>query len=111
MKRLDEYEGTEYEVNKKDKYHNVFDYMLQQWDNHNHEQFWISAFDLERVLNKLSDEDSDIYLMHKERHLKQKQISDILGKSQAYVTRRMKVIENTIEYDMLDDGERTETQI
>lgn len=107
----DEYEGTEYEVHKKDRYHNVFDYMLQQGDNHNHEQFWINAFDLERVLNKLSDEDLNIYLMHKERHLKQKQIAAMLGKSEAYVTRRMKVIEDTIEYDMLDDGERTETQI
>lgn len=107
----DEYEGTEYDVHKKDKYRNVFDFMLQQWDNHNHEQFWISAFDLERVLNKLSDEDLEIYLMHKERHLKQKQIAAILGKSEAHVTRRMKVIEDTIEYDMLNDGERTETQI
>mgnify|MGYP006990179547 CR=1 FL=1 len=35
--------------------------MLQQWDNHNHEQFWINALDLERVLNKMSDEDLDIY--------------------------------------------------
>lgn len=107
----DEYEGTEYDVHKKDKYRNVFDFMLQQWDNHNHEQFWINALDLERVLNKLSDEDLDIYLMHKERHLKQKQIAAILGKSETHVTRRMKVIEDTIEYDMLDDGERTETQI
>lgn len=107
----DEYEGTEYEVHKNDRYYNVFDYMLQQGDNHNHEQFWINAIDLERVLNKLSDEDLDIYLIHKEQHLKQKQIAVILGKSEAHVTRRMKVIEDTIEYDMLDDGERTETQI
>lgn len=107
----DEYEGTEYDVHKNDRYHNVFDFMLQQWDNHNHEQFWINAFDLERVLNKLSNEDMDIYLMHKERHLKQKQIAAKLGKSEAYITRRMKVIEDTIEYDMLNDGERTETQI
>ena len=34
-----------------------------------------------------------------------------LGKSEAHVTRRMKVIEDTIEYDLLNDGERTETQI
>ena len=70
-----------------------------------------SAIDLERVLNKLSDEDLDIYLMHKEQHLKQKQIAAKLGKSEAHVTRRMKVIEDIIEYDMLDDGERTDTQI
>lgn len=95
----DEYEGTEYEVHKNDRYHNVFDYMLQQGDNHNHEQFWINAIDLERVLNKLSDEDLDIYLMHKEQHLKQKQIAAKLGKSEAHVTRRMKVIEDIIEYD------------
>ncbi|MDE6059483.1 MAG: sigma-70 region 4 domain-containing protein [Clostridia bacterium] len=107
----DEYEGTEYDVRKNDRYYNVFDFMLQQWDNHNHEQFWINAFDLERVLNKLSDEDLDIYLLHKERHLKQKQIAETLGKSEAHVTRRMKVIEDTIEYDLLDDGERTKTQI
>lgn len=107
----DEYEGTEYEVHKKDRYRNVFDFMLQQGDNHNHEQFWINAFDLERVLNKLSDEDLDIYLMHKEQHLKQKQIAAMLGKSQAHITRRRKVIEDTIEYDMLDNGERTKTEI
>lgn len=107
----DEYEGTEYDVRKNDKYYNVFGFMLQQWDNHDHEQFWINAFDLERVLNTFSDEDLDIYLYAKEKHLKQKQIAAILGKSKAYVTRRMKVIEDNIEYDMLDDGERTETQI
>ncbi len=107
----DEYEGTEYDVHKKDKFRNVFDFMLQQWDNHNHEQFWINALDLERVLNKMSDEDLDIYIMHKEQHLKQKQIAAMLGKSEAHLTRRMKVIEDAIERDMLDDGERTETQI
>lgn len=107
----DEYEGTEYDVHKKDKYRNVFDFMLQQWDNHNHEQFWINALDLERVLNKMSDEDLDIYIMHKEQHLKQKQIAAMLGKSEAHLTRRMKVIEDAIERDILDDGERTETQI
>lgn len=107
----DEYEGTEYDVHKKDKYRNVFDFMLQQWDNHNHEQFWINVLDLERVLNKMSDEDLDIYIMHKEQHLKQKQIAAMLGKSEAHLTRRMKVIEDAIERDMLDDGERTETQI
>ncbi len=107
----DEYEGTEYDVHKNNRYYNVYDFMLQQWDNHNHEQFWINAFDLERVLNKLSDEDLDIYLYAKGKHLKQKQIAAILGKSEAHVTRRMKVIEDTIEYDLLNDGERTETQI
>ena len=107
----DEYEETEYDIHKKDKYCNVFDFMLQQWDNHNHEQFWINASDLEKVLNKLSDEDLNIYIYAKEKHLKQKQIAVIIGKSEAYVTRRMKAIEDTIEYDMLDDGERTETQI
>ncbi len=107
----DEYEGTEYDVHKNNRYYNVYDFMLQQWDNHNNEQFWINAFDVERVLNKLSDEDLDIYLMHKERHLKQKQIAVILGKSETHVTRRMKVIEDAIERDMLDDGERTDTQI
>lgn len=107
----DEYEGTEYDVHKKDKYRNVFDFMLQQWDNHNHEQFWINALDLERVLNKMSDEDLDIYIMHKEQHLKQKQIAAMLGNSEAHLTRRMKVIEDAIERDMHDDGERTETQI
>ncbi len=107
----DEYEGTEYDVHKKDKYYNVFEFMLQQWDKHNHETFWINALDLEMVLNKLSDEDLDIYLYAKEQHFKQKQIAAMLGRSEAHITRRMKVIEDAIEYDMLDDGERTETQI
>ncbi len=107
----DEYEGTEYDVHRKDRYYNVYDLMLQQWDNHNHEQFWVNAFDLERVLNRLSDEDLDIYIYAKEKHLKQKQIAVLIGKSESYVTRRMKYIESTIEHDMLDDGERTKTEI
>lgn len=107
----DEYEGMEYDVHRKDRYYNVYDLMLQQWDNHNHEQFWVNAFDLERVLNKLSDEDLDIYLYAKEQHLKQKQIAVLIGKSESYVTRRMKCIEDTIELDMLDDGERIKTEI
>lgn len=43
--------------------------------------------------------------------MKQKQIAVLIGESESYVTRRMKVIEDAMEYDMLDDGERTETQI
>lgn len=107
----DEYEGTEYDVYKNDKYHNVFDFMLQQGENFDHEQFWVNSFDLERVLNIFTDEDLDIYLYAKEKHLKQKQIAVLIGKSESYVTRRMKVIEDTIEKDLLDDGERTKTQI
>ena len=107
----DEYEGTEYDVYKNDKYHNVFDFMLQQGENFDHEQFWVNSFDLERVLNTFMDEDLDIYLYAKEKHLKQKQIAVLIGKSESYVTRRMKVIEDTIEKDLLDDGERTKTQI
>ena len=107
----DEYEGTEYDVHKNDRYYNVFDFMLQQWDNHNHEQFWINAMDLERVLNSLSDEDLDIYLYAKEKHLKQKQIAGIIGKSESYITRRMKFIEDKIERDMIDDGELTHKEI
>ena len=107
----DEYEGTEYDVHKNDRYYNVFDFMLQQWDNHNHEQFWINAMDLERVLNSLSDEDLDIYLHAKEKHLKQKQIAGIIGRSESYITRRMKFIEDKIERDMIDDGELTPKEI
>lgn len=106
-----EYEKLEYEPKKNDRYVSTLDAMLQHWDKFEHEQFWVNAFDLERVLNTLSDEDLDIYLYAKEKHLKQKQIAYLLGKSEAYITRRMKVIEDTIEYDMLDDVERTETQI
>ena len=100
----DEYEGTEYDVHVKNKYYNICDFMLQQWDDHDHEQFWTNAFDLERVLNKLSDEDLDIYLYAKERRLKQKYIAAIMGLSEAHITRRMRFIEDKIEYDMLDDG-------
>ena len=106
-----EYEKLEYEPKKNDKFVSTLDVMLQHWDRFEHEQFWVNAFDLERVLNTLSDEDLDIYLYAKEKHLKQKQISAILGKSEAYITRRMKVIEDTIEYDMLDNDERTKTEI
>ena len=106
-----EYEKLEYEPKINDKYVGTFDVMLQHWDKFEHEQFWVNAFDLERVLNTFSEEDLDIYLYAKEKHLKQKQIAAILGKSEAYITRRMKYIEDKIEYDMLDNGERTKTEI
>ncbi len=106
-----EYEKLEYEPKKNDKYVSTLDVMLQHWDKFEHEQFWVNAFDLERVLNTLSDEDLDIYLYAKEKHLKQKHIAAILGKSEAYITRRMKVIEDAVEYDMLNNGERTKTEI
>lgn len=106
-----EYEKLEYEPKKNDRYVSTLDVMLQHWDKFEHEQFWVNAFDLEKVLNTFSDEDLDIYLYAKEKHLKQKQIASILGRSEAYITRRMKVIEDTIEYDMLNNGERTKTEI
>ncbi len=106
-----EYEKLEYEPMMNDRYVSTLDVMLQHWDKFEHEQFWVNAFDLERVLNTLSDEDLDIYLFAKEKYLKQKQIALLIGKSESYVTRRMKVIEDTIEYDMLDNGERTKTEI
>ena len=62
-------------------------------------------------MNTFSEEDLDIYLYAKEKHLKQKQIACLLGKSESYVTRRMKYIEDAIEYDMLDNGERKKTEI
>ena len=82
----------------------TLDALLSSWDKFDHESFWINAFDLERVLNSFSDEDLDIYLYAKEQHLKQKQIAAIIGKSEAYVTRRMKFIEDAIEWNMIDDG-------
>lgn len=106
-----EYEKLEYEPKINDRYVCTFDVQLQQWDRHNHEQFWVNALDLERVLNTFTDEDLDIYLYAKEKHLKQKQIAVLIGKSESYVTRRMKVIEDAIEIDMLNDGERTKTEI
>ena len=106
-----EYEKLEYEPKINDKYVSTFDVMLQHWDKFEHEQFWVNAFDLERVLNTFSEEDLDIYLYAKEKHLKQKQIACLLGKSESYVTRRMKYIEDTIEYDILDNGEQTKTEI
>lgn len=106
-----EYEKSEFELKKNDRYVNTLDVMLQHWDKFEHEQFWVNAFDLERVLNTLSDEDLDIYLYAKEGHLKQKQIAVLIGKSESYITRRMKFIEGAIERDMLDDGERTKTEI
>ena len=106
-----EYEKLEYEPKMNDRYVSTLDVMLQQWDKFEHEQFWVNAFDLERVLNTFSDEDLDIYLYAKEKHLKQKQIALLIGKSESYVTRRTKYIEDYIEYDMLDNGERTKTEI
>lgn len=106
-----EYEKLEYEPKNNDKYVSTLDTLLQHWDKFEHEQFWVNALDLESVLNTFTDEDLDIYLYAKEKHLKQKQIAVLIGKSESYVTRRMKVIEDTIERDMLDNGERTKTEI
>lgn len=106
-----EYEKLEYEPKKNDKYVSTLDTLLQHWDRFEHEQFWVNALDLESVLNIFTDEDLDIYLYAKEKHLKQKQIAVLIGKSESYVTRRMKVIEDAIERDMLDNGERTKTEI
>lgn len=106
-----EYEKLEYEPKKNDKYVSTLDTLLQHWDKFEHEQFWVNALDLESVLNTFTDEDLDIYLYAKEKHLKQKQIAIFIGKSESYVTRRMKVIEDAIERDMLNNGERTKTEI
>lgn len=106
-----EYEKSEYEPKVNDEYICTLDALLQDWDKFDHEQFWVNAFDLEHVLNKFSDEDLDIYLYAKEQHLKQKQIAVLIGKSESYVTRRMKFIEDEIERDMLDDGELTKNEI
>lgn len=106
-----EFEKLEYEPKKNDKYMSTLDTLLQHWDKFEHEQFWVNALDLESVLNTFTDEDLDIYLYAKEKHLKQKQIAVLIGKSESYVTRRMKVIEDVIEKDMLDNGERTKTEI
>ena len=65
-----EYEKLEYEPKKNDRFVSTLDVMLQHWDKFEHEQFWINAFDLERVLNTFSDEDLDIYLYEKEKHLR-----------------------------------------
>lgn len=101
----------EFNIRIKDRQVNPFYAIMGNWDRFNHEPFWVNAFDLERVLNTLSDEDLDIFLYSREKHLKQKQIAAVMGLSEAHITRRMRFIEDKIEYDMLDDGERTETQI
>ena len=106
-----EYEKLEYEPKKNDKYMSTLDTLLQHWDKFEHEQFWVNALDLERVLNTFTDEDLDIYLYAKEKHLKQKQIAALICKSESYVTRRMKVIEDKIEIDMLNNGEHTKMEI
>lgn len=106
-----EYEKTEYEPRKNGRYFCTLDALLQSWDKFDHEAFWVNAFDLERVLNRFSEEDLDIYLYAKERHFKQKKIAAIMGKSEAYITRRMKFIENEIERDMLDNGEYNKAEL
>ena len=83
----------------------TLDALLQTWDNFDLETFLVNAMDLERVLNSLSDEDLDIYIYAKEKHFKQKKIAEVIGKSESYITRRMKVIEDAIERDMIDDGQ------
>ncbi len=89
----------------------TLDALLQYWDKFDHESFWVNAFDLEKVLNSFSDEDLDIYLYAKEQHLKQKQIAILIGKSEAYVTKRMKFIEDAIEWNMIDDGSFSSDEI
>lgn len=106
-----EYEQSEYEPMHNGEFICTLDALLQYWDKFDHEQFWANAFDLERVLNNFSDEDLDIYLYAKEKRLKQKQIAVLIGKSESYVTRRMKYIEEEIERDLLNSGAYTELQI
>lgn len=106
-----EEQQLEFNIRIKDRQVNPFYAIMGNWDRFNHEPFWVNAFDLERVLNSLSDEDLDIFLYSREKHMKQKQIAAVMGLSEAHITRRMRYIEDKIEYDMLDDGERTETQI
>ena len=83
---------------------NTLDAIQQLGDRFDHENFWVNALDLERTLNTFSDEDLDIYLYAKERCFKQKKIAEVMGKSESYITRRMKVIEDAIEWNMIDDG-------
>ena len=52
-----------------------------------------------------------LHIYAKEKHLKQKQIAGIIGKSESYITRRIKFIEDKIERDMIDDGELTPKEI
>ena len=106
-----EYEKLEYDHAINGRFRNTLDALLQYWDKFDHEIFWINAFDLERVLNNLSDEDLDIYLYSKEKHLKQKQIATIIGKSESYITRRIQFIENAIECDLLDNGDLSKDEI
>ncbi|MGN0508937.1 MAG: hypothetical protein ACI4GX_06855 [Ruminococcus sp.] len=106
-----EYEQQEYEPKHNGEFICTLDALLQYWDKFDHEQFWANAFDLERVLNTFSDEDLDIYLYAKEKRLKQKQIAVLIGKSESYVTRRMKYIEEEIEHDLLNSGAYTELQV
>ena len=99
-----EEEKLEYEPKVNRFYMNTLDAIQQLGDRFDHENFWVNALDLERTLNTFSDEDLDIYLYAKERHFKQKKIAEVMGKSESYITRRMKVIEDAIEWNMIDDG-------
>ena len=99
-----EEEKIEYDPYVNGKKISTLDALLQSWDKFDHESFWINALDLERVLNGFSDIDLDIYIYAKERHLKQKQIATLIGKSEAYVSQRMRFIEDSIEWNMIDDG-------
>ena len=106
-----EEEKKEYDPVVNKRHISSLDALLQSWDRFDLESFLVNAFDLERVLNTFSDEDLDIYLYAKERHLKQKQIAAIMSKSESYITRRMKVIEDAIERDMIDNGELSKREI
>ena len=106
-----EEEKLEYEPKVNRFYMNTLDAIQQYGDRFDHENFWVNALDLERTLNTFSDEDLDIYIYAKERRFKQKKIAEIMGKSESYITRRMKFIEDAIEWNMIDDGSLSSCEI
>lgn len=106
-----EEQQLEFNIANEGRLINPFYVVMFERDRFDHEKFWINAFDLERVLNGLSDEDLDIYIYSAEKHLNQKQIAAIIGRSEAYISRRMRIIEDKIEYDMLDNGDRSDIEI
>lgn len=106
-----EEQQLEFNIANEGRLINPFYVVMFERDRFDHEKFWINALDLESVLNWLSDEDLDIYIYSVEKHLNQKQIAAITGRSEAYISRRMRIIEDKIEYDMLDNGDRSDIEI
>lgn len=70
----------------------------------------IEEMDKDAVIKSLPVEDR-IIIEEYERGSKQKEIAEIIGRTQSYVSKRLEKLLERLEYERLDDGSRTDDEI